>query len=73
MFDKVFAFNLLCIISDNLKTILKRTEDIITANDFTSSESGMILLDSVCMKRTCLQINTNNREQNTCEFHRVKK
>jgi hypothetical protein len=24
------------------------------------------------MKRTCLQINTNNNEQTTCEFHRVK-
>jgi hypothetical protein len=24
------------------------------------------------MKRTCLQINTINNEQTTCEFHRVK-
>jgi hypothetical protein len=24
------------------------------------------------MKRTCLQINTKNHEQTTCEFHRVK-
>jgi hypothetical protein len=27
---------------------------------------------STTMKRTCLQINTNNNEQTTCEFHRVK-
>ena len=25
------------------------------------------------MKRTCLQRNTNTDEQNTCEFHRVRK
>jgi hypothetical protein len=24
------------------------------------------------MKRTCLQIKTNNNEQTTCELHRVK-
>jgi hypothetical protein len=25
------------------------------------------------MKRTCLQKHTNTDEQNTCEFHRVRK
>jgi len=25
------------------------------------------------MKRTCLQIKTNNQKQTTCEFHRVIK
>ncbi len=64
-FDKDFVFSLLSVISDNLKTILKRTEDIATANDFTSSESGMILLDSVCMKLVALGESIKNLDKNT--------
>jgi hypothetical protein len=73
MFDKEMAYSLVCLIDENLKIMLKRTAEVKSPKGFTSSEKGMILMDSVCMKRTCLLINTNNNEQTTCEFHRVRK
>lgn len=50
MYDKELAYELICLIIDNIQTVKKRTVNIKTSNDFTSSESGMILLDSICMK-----------------------
>lgn len=50
MFDKLLVIEIISLIEDNLNTILQRTGNIQTPDDFTSSESGMILLDSVCMK-----------------------
>jgi len=50
MFDRVLAFDIVTLIDENLKTILRRTKSINSAEDFTFSEKGMILLDSICMK-----------------------
>ncbi len=50
MFDKEMAYSLICLIDENLKTMLKRTVEVKSPNGFTSSEKGMILMDSVCMK-----------------------
>jgi len=50
MYDKNLAYNLVCLILDNIETINKRVEDIQYPGDFASSEKGMILLDSICMK-----------------------
>ena len=50
MYDKNLAYNLVCLILDNIETINKRIEDIQYPGDFASSEKGMILLDSICMK-----------------------
>jgi len=50
MFDKKMTYNLVCLIKESIATIQKRTSEIQTSDDFTSSESGMILLDSICMK-----------------------
>jgi len=50
MFDRDLAYNLVCLIIENLETIRKRTAGVLSADDFSISESGMILLDSVCMK-----------------------
>lgn len=50
MFDKKLALDIIILIEDNLKTILQRTGNIQSADDFTDTETGMILLDSVCMK-----------------------
>ncbi len=50
MFDKDLAYDLVCLINDNLEIIQKRTAGILSSHDFTSSEYSMILLDSVCMK-----------------------
>lgn len=64
-FDKSFAYNLVCFIDDNLKTIQKRTGNILSANDFTASEAGMILLDSVCMKLVAVGESIKNLDKNT--------
>jgi uncharacterized protein with HEPN domain len=50
MFDRDLAYGLICLISENLETIQKRTATVQSPDDFTSLDSGMILLDSVCMK-----------------------
>ncbi|WP_340112507.1 HepT-like ribonuclease domain-containing protein [Maribellus mangrovi] len=50
MFDKILAFDLITLIEDNLNTVRQRTRSVTSSDDFTSSEAGMILLDSVCMK-----------------------
>ena len=50
MYDKELAYELICLILDNIQTVKNRTTNIQNPNDFTSSESGMILLDSICMK-----------------------
>ena len=50
MYDKELAYELICLILDNIQTVKNRTVSIKNSNDFTSSESGMILLDSICMK-----------------------
>lgn len=50
MFEKDMAYSLVCIIEENLETILKRTRELQSPGEFASSEQGMILLDSICMK-----------------------
>ncbi|MFA5329285.1 MAG: HepT-like ribonuclease domain-containing protein [Prolixibacteraceae bacterium] len=50
MFDKDLTYSLVAQIIENIETIQKRTFELQSHTDFVSSESGMILLDSVCMK-----------------------
>lgn len=50
MYDKNLAYNLVNLINENIETINKRVENIQSPDDFVSSEAGMILLDSICMK-----------------------
>lgn len=50
MWDKELAFELIELVIENIEVIQKRTKQIRNANDFSSSEYGMILLDSTCMK-----------------------
>lgn len=50
MFDKELAVDALTQIKETLSKIMTRTSHIHTVEDFYKSESGMILLDSVCMK-----------------------
>jgi len=49
MFDRILAFDIVSLIDENLKTVLQRTTHIKSADDFTATETGMILLDSICM------------------------
>lgn len=50
MFDKELVLDIISILEEVLVTIQRRTEHITSPNDFLCSDSGMILLDSVCMK-----------------------
>ena len=50
MFDTELALDTLSQIKDTLSMIMTRTSHIHSVDDFYMNESGMILLDSVCMK-----------------------
>lgn len=65
MFDKDLAKNLVGLIIENIETIEKRTEEIQSAENFTSSDSGMILLDSVCMKLAAIGESIKNLDKIT--------
>ena len=65
MFDRVLAFDIITLIDDNLKTVLQRTKHIKSADDFTSSEPGMVLLDSVCMKLVAVGESIKNLDKIT--------
>ena len=47
MYDNKLVLDIIILIEDNLKTILQRTGKIRSADDFTDTETGMILLDSI--------------------------
>ena len=50
MFDTELALDTLLKIKDSLSMIMARTSYIRTVDDFYMNDSGMILLDRVCMK-----------------------
>jgi uncharacterized protein with HEPN domain len=49
MYDKTLVLEILCQISDAIKTIKQRFEPIKNVNDFTDTPRGMEKLDSICM------------------------
>ena len=65
MFDKDLAKNLVGLIIENIETIEKRTKEIQSAENFTSSDYGMILLDSVCMKLVAIGESIKNLDKIT--------
>jgi uncharacterized protein with HEPN domain len=65
MYDKELAHELICLIIDNIETVRKRTANINSSDDFTSSESGMILLDSICMKLAAIGETIKNLDKAT--------
>lgn len=50
MFDKDLVLDIIAIVEDVLTTVQRRAETIHSPDDFLCSDSGMILLDSVCLK-----------------------
>ena len=50
MCKSLMALHVLELLESSLQEIIKRSERIGNANDFLTSESGVILLDSICMK-----------------------
>ena len=65
MYDRDLAYELICLIIDNIETIRKRTAGINSSDGFTSSESGMILLDSICMKLAAIGETIKNLDKAT--------
>lgn len=54
MYDTLIAFHILDLIQKSLERISFRFSDIFCPDDFLLSESGMMKLDSICMKLTAI-------------------
>ena len=65
MFDKEIAYNVIGQIIETIHIVQKRTKNINTADDFTSSEEGMMVLDSVCMKLAAIGESIKNLDKIT--------
>ena len=65
MFDKLIAFQTLELIRDSLELIEKRCSDIYSVDDFLFSDSGMMKLDSICMKLTAIGESIKNLDKIT--------
>ena len=65
MIDKLIAFHTLELIRDSLELIEKRCSDIYSVDDFLLSDSGMMKLDSVCMKLTAIGESIKNLDKIT--------
>jgi uncharacterized protein with HEPN domain len=50
-------------IIETIHIVRKRTKNINTADDFTSSEEGMMVLDSVCMKLAAIGESIKNLDK----------
>ena len=59
------GYEIITLIDENLKAVLQRTKHLKSADDFTSSEAGMILLDSVCMKLIAVDESIKNLDKVT--------
>ena len=65
MFDEALVIDTLTLIKETLSTIMERTRHISSVDDFYGSESGMILLDSVCMKLVAVGESIKNLDKIT--------
>lgn len=65
MFDKLLTLHALDLIAESLEHILKRSASINCANDFLLSDSGMMILDSICMKLTAIGESIKNIDKVT--------
>ncbi len=63
MFDQSLTFDVVNLIIDNLEIVLKRSENIHSPDEFTQTESGMILLDSICMKLVAIGESIKNLDK----------
>lgn len=49
MFDKELIIDVIVTIEGVLETVQRRTRSVASVDDFLNSDSGMVLLESVCM------------------------
>jgi uncharacterized protein with HEPN domain len=65
MFDDNVLHSVLKQIDESLDVIEARAENIRTVDDFYSSQQGMMLLDSICMKLIALGESIKNLDKHT--------
>jgi uncharacterized protein with HEPN domain len=63
MFDRRLTLDVVNLIVDNLEIVLKRSENIHSPDEFTQTETGMILLDSICMKLVAIGESIKNLDK----------
>ena len=63
MFDRNLTLDVVNLIVDNLEIVLKRAENIHSPAEFNQTESGMILLDSICMKLVAIGESIKNLDK----------
>jgi len=63
MFDLSLTLEVVDLIIDNLATVLKRSKNIHSPDEFTQTETGMILLDSICMKLVAIGESIKNLDK----------
>lgn len=65
MYNKEFTCELISLIINNIEVIQVRSSEIKSAEDFTSSQYGMVLLDSICMKLVAIGESIKNLDKVT--------
>lgn len=72
MYDTLIAAHVLELIQESLEKITFRFSDISCPDDFLLSESGMMILDSICMKLTAIGESIKNLDKVTNkELYRI--
>ena len=62
MFERLIAYHILELLKKSLEEIIQRSERIRFADDFLSSNEGVILLDSICMKLSAVGESVNGSQ-----------
>ena len=65
MCKSLMALHILELIKSSLQEVSKRSDMISEPNDFLTSESGVILLDSICMKLSAVGESIKNLDKIT--------
>lgn len=65
MYNKKLTLETLLQIEESLLLITKRTQQILSVDDFYLSDMGMILLDSICMKLIAIGESVKNIDKIT--------
>ena len=65
MYDTLIAFHILELIQESLEKIRIRFSGISCPDDFLLSESGMMKMDSICMKLTAIGESIKNLDKQT--------
>ena len=65
MCKSLMTLHILKLIASSLQEVVKRSEKITEPNDFLNSETGVILMDSICMKLSAVGESIKNLDKIT--------